>query len=186
MVKNLRNYIGDLYASGNLANNIIIVTAIITGGLILYLAILLILRRIGKKSGSAELKAQILKFKNPTLLFIMVLSVVIISLLFTPALYDTSGLHPFFSQLLTIAAIFCVTWICIRVIRFSRILVLSKYDLGDKDNLKARKVFTQLRVLERITIFVIVPIAFSIALMTFEGIKKIGISLFGSVASDYE
>jgi small-conductance mechanosensitive channel len=52
--------------------------------------------------------------------------------------------------------------------------------MGEKDNLKARKVYTQFRVLERIVIFIVILIAIAIALMTFEGIKRIGISLFAS------
>ena len=52
--------------------------------------------------------------------------------------------------------------------------------MDEKDNLKARKVYTQFRVLERIIIFTVILIATAIALMTFDGIKRIGISLFAS------
>lgn len=180
MVKDLRDYFSDFIASSNLANNIIIVAVIISGSLVLYFTLFYILKRIGKKSGSTELKKQVLKFKNPLLLFLIVLSIVIISLLFTPVFTHTSGLHPFFRQLLKITSIFCLTWICIRAIRFSRIIILSQYDISEKDNLKARKIYTQFRVLERILVFIIILIAFSVALMTFEGIRNIGISLFAS------
>ena len=180
MVNDLRNYINALDSGGDLVTNLILIACIFAGSLVLYIILFFILRRISKKSGSAEVRAQVIKLKNPLLVFLFIISLVIISLLFTPAFSDSNGMHPVFKQLITIASIFCITWVCIRAIRFSRIIILSKYDIQQKDNLKARKVYTQLRVLERITVFVIILIAFSIALMTFDGIRRIGISLFAS------
>lgn len=180
MVNDLRNYINALDSGGDLVTNLILIACIFAGSLVLYIILFFILRRMSKKSGSAEVRAQVLKLKNPLLVFLVIISLVNISLLFTPAFSDSNGMHPVFKQLITIASIFCITWVCIRAIRFSRIIILSKYDIQQKDNLKARKVYTQLRVLERITVFVIILIAFSIALMTFDGIRRIGISLFAS------
>jgi small-conductance mechanosensitive channel len=79
-----------------------------------------------------------------------------------------------------VAIIFCVTWLLIRSINLAREIILRQYDIGVEDNLKARRVYTQFRILERIFIFVVVLIAIAVALMTFEGIKRIGISLFAS------
>jgi small-conductance mechanosensitive channel len=180
MVKDIKSYFSEVDTSGQLTHNIIIIVAILSACLVSYFTIIYFLKRIGNRSGDSELKLQIIKLKNPILVFLVVLSIVFISISFTPSLNEVEGLHPYIRQFLTIAAIFCVTWLCIKAIRFVRIIILSKYDIRDKDNLKARKVYTQLKVLERIAVFVIVLIAFSIALMTFDGIKRIGISLFAS------
>ncbi|MFC2080582.1 mechanosensitive ion channel family protein [Bacteroidota bacterium] len=180
MVKDLKNFFSESYTSGQLTHHILVIGVILAACLVSYFIILYFLRRIGTRSGSSELKLQVIKLKKPFLVFLVVLSIVIIYVSFTPSTNEVEGMHPFIKQFFTIAVIFCVTWLFIKAIRFVRIIVLSKYDIRDKDNLKARKVYTQLRVLERITVFVIVLIAFSIALMTFDGIKRIGISLFAS------
>ena len=46
--------------------------------------------------------------------------------------------------------------------------VLTQYKIDVKDNLKARKIQTQLQVFKRIVIFVVGIIALAIMLMTFE------------------
>jgi small-conductance mechanosensitive channel len=61
-----------------------------------------------------------------------------------------------------------------------RQLVMSHYQVEAKDNLKARQVQTQLRVLERIAIFVIVVIAAAAMLMTFEPVRQVGVSILAS------
>lgn len=180
MIEDLTNYITELSEGGKLTGIILILASIVAATLLLYFILLFFLKRIGKNTGSPELKQQVIKFKNPFLLFLVILSIALVSLLFTPVFREEEGMHPAFRHLLTLAIIVCLTWICIRAIRFSRIIILSRYDLSEKDNLKARKVYTQLRVLERIIVFVIVLIAFSIALMTFDSIRRIGISLFAS------
>ncbi len=76
--------------------------------------------------------------------------------------------------------IFAVTWLIIRVIRMLKHLLLKRYDFDKKDNLKSRKLLTQYTVIERILVFIIVLFALGIALMTFESIRKVGISIFAS------
>ncbi|MGQ8335360.1 mechanosensitive ion channel family protein [Sunxiuqinia sp. A32] len=73
-----------------------------------------------------------------------------------------------------------ISWLIINAIRGIKIIVLDKYDLGSKDNLKARKIHTQLLVLERILITIILILAFAITLMAFPGIRKVGMSLLAS------
>jgi len=58
--------------------------------------------------------------------------------------------------------------------------LLKKYDIGQADNLKDRKVHTQYNILEKIVVFIIIVVASAITLMLFEGVRKVGISLFAS------
>jgi small-conductance mechanosensitive channel len=59
-------------------------------------------------------------------------------------------------------------------------LILNRYDFNSEDNLDARKVYTQFKIIERIINFIIIILALSLALMTFDGIRKLGISLLAS------
>ena len=81
---------------------------------------------------------------------------------------------------LNVIIIFMIAWLVIRFIGLGKELVLKQFDVDEKDNLKARKVYTQFKIIERILITIVVIIALAAALMTFESIRKIGVSLFAS------
>jgi len=73
-----------------------------------------------------------------------------------------------------------ISWLIINAIRGIKLVVLDKYDITSKDNLKARKIHTQLSVLERILITIILVIALAISLMAFPSIQKVGMSILAS------
>lgn len=73
-----------------------------------------------------------------------------------------------------------IAWLSINVIRGIKVFVLAKYDISIKDNLKARKIHTQLSVLERMLIAIVVIISIGIILMTIPQIRKVGVSLLAS------
>jgi small-conductance mechanosensitive channel len=73
-----------------------------------------------------------------------------------------------------------MTWLLMRAVRLGRDLFLSHYLLTASDNLHARAVHTQIKVLERIVIAVLVVIAFGCILMTFDGVRQLGASLLAS------
>ena len=73
-----------------------------------------------------------------------------------------------------------VVWIFIEGARLLEELVLIRYPLEVKDNLLARKIYTQVRVLKRIIIVLSIFLGLSLALLTFPKIRQIGISLLAS------
>lgn len=141
-----------------------------------YIVLSRILTIIGRRSPDSLTGVAWKKYKNPFLVLILLIDLIVLEAFFTPGREPSTFAGHFFS----IGLIFCITWLLIRSINLMREVILRRYDISEKDNLKARKVYTQFRVLERIIIFVIVLIAIAVALMTFEGIKRIGISLFAS------
>jgi small-conductance mechanosensitive channel len=56
----------------------------------------------------------------------------------------------------------------------------SRFDVGVKDNLKARKIHTQLTVLKRIVIIVVCILALGTMLMTFEKVRQLGTTILAS------
>jgi small-conductance mechanosensitive channel len=76
--------------------------------------------------------------------------------------------------------IMAIAWGLITAIRTTRDRLLAKADLTLADNLEIRKIHTQYSILVRIAVFTIILIAISVTLMTFEGVRSIGISLFAS------
>jgi small-conductance mechanosensitive channel len=97
-----------------------------------------------------------------------------------PLFLNESYTQPFINQFFNILVIFSVVWIIINSIQIGRLIILSRHDLTEKNNLQARSLHTQLRILERIVIFIVIFIGASLALMTFEPIKRIGVSLFAT------
>ena len=73
-----------------------------------------------------------------------------------------------------------IAWAIIALIRTIKNQLLKNYDISQADNLKDRKIHTQYNILEKIIIFIIIVIATAVALMLFDGVRNIGISLFAS------
>lgn len=71
-------------------------------------------------------------------------------------------------------------WLLVGIIFIIRDMVLSRYQLDVKDNLEARRVYTQIRVVQRILIVIIVFVTVAIMLLTFDKVRQIGVSLLAS------
>jgi len=73
-----------------------------------------------------------------------------------------------------------VAWLLTRMTYVLEDYVLSRFDVGVKDNLKARKIHTQFRVLKRIAIVVVGILAFGTMLMTFDRVRQLGTTILAS------
>lgn len=144
--------------------------------IILYFITNYILRKIEKKPES-DLLAKARKTLKTPVVFLLVVVSLSLPLLF---IETTEPLFGPIKKILLILTISVFAWISIRAVSLIKHLVLKQYDIGQKDNLKARKVYTQFRIIERILVFVIIIIAISLILMSFNGIRKIGVSLIAS------
>jgi len=110
-----------------------------------------------------------------TLLFILV----------RPALhffhYDSSsGLFAVIYSLAPVLIIMTVAWSLIELVGVFKRLLLSRFDVSREDNLASRKAHTQIRLLSRILIFLIVFLAIGAVLFSFDEVRQVGIGLFAS------
>lgn len=90
---------------------------------------------------------------------------------------------PFFTLLLhveTLLLIFAIAWISIQFVRAGSYYLMRKFDIEVSDNLNARSRLTQIKVFKGIINSLIVIIAISIGLLTFQQVRTIGISLLTS------
>lgn len=83
-------------------------------------------------------------------------------------------------QGVALLCISAVTWVCFRSITLVRQLILHRYNIGDRDNLAARKAHTQFLVMERVLKGLVLLAGLAVGLMTFERVREIGISLLAS------
>ena len=160
----------------NFQTNIFIVLLIVIICITGYLILNFVLHKVEKKSQSVVLKKLREKLKLPTLVLIILLSII---LGFSIVGFENLNLQSL-RHFLSIILIICISWFSVRVVSALKLIILSRYDLEEEDNLKARKVYTQFRIFERIIIFIIILVTLSIILMTFDKIRNIGISLFAS------
>ncbi|MBN1788000.1 MAG: mechanosensitive ion channel [Sedimentisphaerales bacterium] len=84
------------------------------------------------------------------------------------------------TQLLSILFIIVTSWLLIKVIYVLEDYVFSKFDVDVKDNLKARKVRTQLGVLKRIAVVIVIILAVGTMLMNFEKVRQLGSTILAS------
>lgn len=80
----------------------------------------------------------------------------------------------------TLLFIASVAYLLISLVFLLRDVLLSRHDIEVADNLAARKVHTQIRVLEKVLISVVVVATAAFMLMTFEGVRQVGVSILAS------
>jgi small-conductance mechanosensitive channel len=136
-----------------------------------------ILRRFGKDPKYIINKSEIKKLSIP--IFILFLGI-LLSVKIIHEYLDITELSFVLRKISTILIILSITWLIIITLKVIKRRVISKYDVNASNNLKARQVYTQFNILERIIIFIIVILAIGIALMSFDSIKEIGVSIFAS------
>lgn len=73
-----------------------------------------------------------------------------------------------------------VYWMLARAVYVVRDFLLSRYDVEAEDNLLARKIHTQLKVLARVAYLTAGVLALGTALMTFDSVRELGASILAS------
>jgi hypothetical protein len=96
-----------------------------------------------------------------------------------------SGVHEFAGRAtvlhgLVIAIIAAAAWLIGDLLLVLEDVALTRYRTDVPDNLKARRVRTQVVILRRVTIAAIVVVAFGAALMTFPEVRTLGTSVVAS------
>jgi len=151
------------------------VVSVLLGAILAGLTIRM-LKRVIKKENHPIIWKKILKQLSIPLSLIIIISVFSLSL--PSDLYEGISLDIRILQSVSFNILIC--WLLIVGIKSMRLIVLSKYDIKSGNNLKARKIQTQIVVIERILIVVVVLFAFSVSLLSFPKIKQIGLSLLAS------
>lgn len=92
----------------------------------------------------------------------------------------------FISEILTptrqkILLIISWAWVAIEVVKFFKKKLLARFDLSTEDNLTSRKVHTQIKLLEKVIIFIIVVTSAGLVALNIPSIKEFGVGIFTSV-----
>ena len=87
---------------------------------------------------------------------------------------------PAAKQAFSLLLIGLISFLLIKIMSVLDEYVIGRFDINQKDNLRARKVQTQLRVLKRIVIIVVCILALGMMLMTFEKVRQLGTTILAS------
>ena len=144
----------------------------LAGHLLLYRILLKI-----SKSTKIHLDNNFIKFCYRPLQWIIIL--IIVRLLSKLTAFQTQ-VPDFLSHVMSLLLIGLVSWLLIRSVYVLEGYILRRFDVDVKDNLRARKIHTQFRVLKRIVIAVVAILAFGSCLMTFEKVHQLGATILAS------
>jgi small-conductance mechanosensitive channel len=90
------------------------------------------------------------------------------------------GLNDFARRAFGIALIAVVAWLLIRLTSALSAIVLLRFRIDAKDNLRARGVYTQVNVLRRLVTVVVIVIGLASILMTFPRVRQLGATILAS------
>ena len=133
-------------------------------------------RRFAERTGSVIDNSMVQHGHEPAKLILPLLAVFIV-LPATPLPPEAMRL---IRHALGLGLIAAVAWLLIVLIDVFEDAASEKYKIGVRDDLRARKIQTQIHVLRRTAVVVVSVVAFSVMLMTFPSIRQFGVSLFAS------
>ncbi len=83
-------------------------------------------------------------------------------------------------HLLGLFLIGLVSWLLIKSVYVLEDYIVHRFEVDVEDNLRARKIHTQLRVLKRIVIIIVTIVALATMLMTFPKVRQLGTTMLAS------
>lgn len=165
------------------AQDILIPVVSVVGAVVVALLVAVLIgalvRSVAKKSTIAADLSR--RSKQPLRAVLVVIAVWIALRITVPnATWESSDWMGAIGHGLVIALIVAVTWLIGTLAFVVEDAALSRYRVDVKDNRHARRVRTQIQLLRRITVAVLVVVAVAAVLLTFPGVSAFGASLLAS------
>lgn len=145
--------------------------------LIIFGAAYFLLKKLGKDPRNILPFDVATRIKIPLLVF---LASLLIKIAILARIFRFDYTYEVLGSISTLGIILSVTWFIIVALKVVKGRMLMKFDVSTVDNLRARKFYTHFMILENIVIFIIVILSLGIALMSFESIRAIGVSVLTS------
>lgn len=97
-----------------------------------------------------------------------------------PLLNLSSPEGGFFENFISLVLILTVSWFLVKLTFVFEEVILSQFKIEVEDNLRARKIITQIHFLKKVAIIVISILSIGTVLMTFDKVSKLGTSILAS------
>lgn len=173
------HYFEQLFSQGlwrEIAISVLVLAITLLVGILTTRILMAVLRRVAKRTrfGWDDLALQYGRRPAGLLVTILYLHLAL------PLLRLPPGGMRFVTHGMSILFILAVAYGLVSTVRFLRSLFLLRYDVTASDNLLARKMHTQIGVLEKAALTIIAILTFAFLLMTIPGVRQIGVSLLAS------
>jgi small-conductance mechanosensitive channel len=178
-VEVLMHYLADMFSGSawqNTGISLALLAAALLAGLATTRILYAVLTRIAKRTRFVWDDLALRHGQRPAglLITLMYLNLAL------PLLRMPPGGVKFVSLLMNILLILAFAYGMVSTVRFLRALFLSRYDVTHSDNLLARKMHTQVGVLEKVALTIIAVLTLAFMLMTIPGVRQVGVSLLAS------
>lgn len=154
----------------------VVLAAAAVWGVLLHWGAFFVLRRIAARTENEVDDLLVARYRKPAML---ILPLLMISAAL-PGLDISSDASAVLGRIVTVGLIAGLGWLVIAGLNVGAGLITARYDLTQADNLAARRIHTQVNVIRRVCIVVVVFLAGAGMLMTFPSLRNVGISLFAS------
>lgn len=144
-------------------------------GLVGHFVVFKILRKIAQRTGSRIDDSVIRHCYRP-----FQWTVVVLVIRLALSVQFRESIPPDVAQTVGLFLIGVVSWLLISAVFVLEDFVVRCFEVNVKDNLRARKVHTQFRVLKRIAIITVSLIALASMLMTFPKVRQLGTTILAS------
>lgn len=157
--------------------NLILIAAATITGLILKFVLLRLKRHEFKNTDYSAIRSIIKHLSSPVTWFVplLLLNLLLSWFLFGPKIFEL------FSKVLYIALVIAFAALLIRTIPVFEDYVYHAFDIQKTDNLRERKIRTQLQFIRKLAISLIIILTVAAILLSFENMRKIGSYLLTSV-----
>jgi small-conductance mechanosensitive channel len=145
-------------------------------GLVVHYLLSCATERLSRRTQTIIDDSFIKNFRRPS----QVLIPLLLAILVLPALAVSPKITDPLRHLLSLGIIASIAWLIVRTTDVLDDIVLSRYRIDEKDNLQARKIYTQLQVFKRIIIVVVSILALATMLLTFEKVRQLGTGILAS------
>lgn len=156
--------------------SVIILASAVFLSLVVYAILKFIFKRWNKFAEGKNIKIDFSQLKSALLFLLPAIFVLFV----LPFLKFDKDFMDIFAHGVFLWLIASIGFLLIKIVYLARDLIFSHYDISARDNLRARKVYTQLGVISNIITIGIIVITVSVMLMTFGKIRQIGVSLLAS------
>lgn len=83
-------------------------------------------------------------------------------------------------HVLAVLLILSLAWLAVAGLRAGQEVVLARFDVGVRDNLRARKVHTQVDIVRKILTVIVAVLAFSAVFLHFDSLRRLGTGILAS------
>lgn len=149
-------------------------------GLLMHAIVFRIAERLTRRIAAIAFirEAVLARSRGPLFLLVPLVFVYVVDPFAAP--YLSEAAEAVIGGLAHVVAVIGVAWLLVGAVLVLEDAVAARYAIGEADNLQARKIITQTRILRRVTVVIIGVLALAAILLEYEPFRELGTGLLAS------